>query len=397
MSSRDIVYVGSLATEAIADTYGINTYSLAGEDKKRNVISSLQSTGTSVTVVSPTFATDGSVTVRSGGRFYDEDLETPVHVPPLVGILGLSYPILAITTTFTLLSLLVRERPGAVVFYNLQLPTTVPAMAARTVFGVAAVLEYEDGMFVDPETAKPVRLFSEWLFRLFADRIDGAVCASGPLADRLPTTNTVVFRGFPSVGMPDELPKPSEDGGPPVVMFAGRFDDVRGIDTFLDAIPKVEERTDEVRFWVSGYGDDERCEQVAERVSTFTRATYFGTLPWEEYRQRIVSATVLVNLQDPALPISQYTFPSKLLDFMSAGRLIVSTDVGDIGSVFEDELIIVDDDPEAIADTISDCLEDDEIATEYGDRAEEWIVANCDRHTVATDLTDVVDTAVEMR
>lgn len=391
MAARSVMYVGTLLDGGVADAYGIEEYSLAGENKKRNVVSALQREST-VTVVSPTFDNEGLTTFRRGGTFHDEDLDVPVYVPPAIGVFGLSYFVIALTTAAVLLSRVHEDQPDTLVFYNLQLPTVLPAMAARVVSNVSVILEYEDGMFSDPETRGVVRTLSKWSHRVFGDRIDGAICASKPLADRLSTENTVVFRGFPSVGMPDELP-PGPDNGPPTVMFAGRFDGVRGIETFLDVAPLVAERTDDVRFWVSGYGEDAVCRRIERRVNELPcDIRYLGTLPWQEYRSHVGGADVHVNLQNPSPTISQYTFPSKLLDFMSAGGTIVSTDMGDLRAVFENELVFTEYDHEEIADTIATCLETD-TPTTSGERAREWIEKHCDRSRVGEQITKVVDRA----
>jgi glycosyltransferase involved in cell wall biosynthesis len=249
-------------------------------------------------------------------------------------------------------------------------------------------------MFVDPETVSVVRKVAYWLRRGTQSTIDGAICASDPLTTLLKTENTVVFRGFPSIGMPDELPEPVDDSGSQTVMFSGRFDDVRGINTFLDIVPAVAEQVDDARFWIAGYGDEKACARIQAEAETLScNATYFGTLPWEEYRARIVSANVLVNFQDPTLPISQYTFPSKLLDYMSAGATVVTTNVGDIKETFRNELYITAFDDEKLANAVAICLTEEEMNS-YNDRAQAWIKKECDEEVVGKRISRVLETAI---
>jgi len=391
--SRSVVYVGAILEGSVADAFGIQNYSLAGEHKKRSVIQAIQSTGDDVSVVAPVQVAGSDVTAHRGAEFVDDDLDVPVHVPPSLGVFGLEFVVLALTTLFVTGLVARRTDADVIVFYNFKIQTTVPALVGSWLASAALVVEYEDGMFVDPETASVVRTAAEWLRRTAGVAVDGGICASGPLATLLATDNVTVFRGFPSVGMPDELPEPDDVDGPPTVMFSGRFDDVRGIDTFLDVVPAVDGQVEDARFWVAGYGDEQTRTRVeAEAESLACDVTYFGTLPWDEYRERIVSADVLVNFQDPTLPISEYTFPSKLLDYMSAGATVVSTDVGDVGMALDDELYVAGYDQEALSTAVVTCLTDDRTAC-YGERARDWVRTECEPAVVGERIATVLESS----
>jgi len=392
---RSVVYVGSILEGGVAETFGIQNYSLAGEHKKRSVIRAMQSTGADVSVVAPVQIAGSDVTAHRGGKHVDDDLDVPVHVPPSLGVFGLEFVILTLTTLFITGRVAWRTDADVVVFYNFKIQTTVPAFVGSWLASAALVVEYEDGMFVDPETAGVIRKMADWLRRGTGFAIDGGICASGPLADILETDNTTVFRGFPSVGMPDELPERTDVSSPPTLMFSGRFDDVRGIDMFLDVIPEADRQVADVRFWVAGYGDEQTRKRVETRVeSVACDVTYFGTLPWEEYRTRVVDADVLVNFQDPTLPISEYTFPSKLLDYMSAGTTVVSTDVGDVGTALGDELYVANYDEQELATAVVTCLTDNR-TTRYGERARQWIRTECDPVSVGERIATVFERANE--
>lgn len=393
MADRSVVYVGTLLEGGVAEAFGVKNYSIAGEHKKRSVIEAMQTARTDVTVVAPVMLAGSDRRVHLGKSFVDDDLDVPIRVPASVGVVGLEFAVLALTTMVATVMAVHRTDADVVVFYNFKLQTTIPALVGSLLGQTALVIEYEDGMFVDPETADVVRQTAVWLRRLAGPKLDGGICANEPLATLLSTDNVAVFRGFPSIGMPDELPEPVDPNGAPTVMFSGRFDEVRGIDTFLDVGQRVADRVDEVRFWVAGYGDEETCSRVEKRVASLEcDATYFGTLPWDEYRERVVSADVLVNFQDPTLPISTYTFPSKLLDYMSAGAITVSTDVGDVGTAFDDELYVVGPDDETLTTAVSKSLTDASMQV-YGDRAEKWVRRECDSELVNERLNRVLETA----
>lgn len=157
MSDRHVVYVGTLLESGVAETYGIDDYSLAGENKKRSVVRALQTADVSVTINSPVSISGGSKFAASGDRFYDDDLDTDVHVPPSIGLGIFEFALLTLTTLLLTTVIVLRERPDAVLFYNFKLQTAIPGAVSATLSRASLIVEYEDGMFVDPETISIVR------------------------------------------------------------------------------------------------------------------------------------------------------------------------------------------------------------------------------------------------
>jgi glycosyltransferase involved in cell wall biosynthesis len=279
----------------------------------------------------------------------------------------------------------------AVLAYNFLPQTTVPAMVAKVVYSVPVVLEYEDGHFVDTDRVR--RTQSRLLRRAFAGRFDGAVCVNRPLAESLPIGNTVIVRGYPSVGMPEELPNPVADDDRTAVMFAGSFDPVRGVDWFVDVAEKVLAERDDVVFWISGYGG--RADRVRQRTAGVDGIRFFGTLPWEAYRARLAGADVFLNTQRPDRRISEYTFPSKILDFAVVGVPIVTTDMADLGQELDDVLVVDGRTPESVAETLSDVLKEYQRFTEYGERAREWVSEECSAAAIGRRVDCVIGRSLD--
>jgi glycosyltransferase involved in cell wall biosynthesis len=197
--------------------------------------------------------------------------------------------------------------------------------------------------------------------------------------------------------MPEELPIPSGETDEVVVMFAGRFDRVRGVDPFLDVAPDVLANREDVVCWISGYGPDEEIERVRGRVEEIDadRIEFFGTLPWEEYRQRIVDANVLVNFQDPDAPISRYTFPSKLLDFLSATTPVVSTDMSDLAEHFDDKLFIAGTQHNELVrgvERVAELTEEEQVPS-IAENGCEWVEEECTHEAVGGKLFALIGRA----
>lgn len=394
--SSGIVYVGQIVNDHVEEAYDLQHYALPANNKKRGIVDSLRSVGTDVTVVSPMWINENSFRYFSGRRIRDEELDCEIRYPPALDVFGINYLFLALVTTVLTIRTVRSEDSEAVVFYNFQLQTAVPALAARLLLGTPIVVEYEDGFFLSDIAVQ--RWVARLTRRLCDPFLGGAVCVNGALAAMLRTDNVAIVRGFPSVGMPDELPDPSYDSEETVVMFAGNFDAVRGIDSFLTVAERITDRRGGFEFWISGYGPDHQVERVRSRLDDIgsDRIRFFGTLPWDEYRDRLVSADLLINAQDPTAPVSPYTFPSKLLDFMAAGAVTVSTDMADLAEAFDDELVIDGTTAEDLTETI---LEIDARGLDayepYVKRGRRWVGENCNREQIGSQLDTVIHRAAD--
>jgi glycosyltransferase involved in cell wall biosynthesis len=104
-----------------------------------------------------------------------------------------------------------------------------------------------------------------------------------------------------------------------VVAFAGSLNAYSGFDLFIQSagfIPR-----EEADLWVMGPGDVAGARRLAEGRPN---VTVIGFLSRTELERRLELVDVFVNPR-PNLPDSRYNFPSKVLDYLSALRPVVST------------------------------------------------------------------------
>jgi len=380
-----VLYVANYVTDDIENEYETE-YSLAGNNKMESTIRSLQAVGRDPVVLSPIRLDPTGDRRLVGGSVVTDEAGVDVVVPSQIRIPYLQRPFLILATTALLLKLLLTRSVDALVVYNLVPEHALPALAGR-LWRLEIYIEYADGYFVHERFGILYR-FERLVRSVEGLFVDGAFAVNSQLADSLQTDNTTVVRGAPSVGMPAELPVPSyarEDRT--VVMFAGHFGALRGIDTFLDIAEGMVSSREDVEFWISGYGNDaDRVERCVEAMDS-TRVRFFGTLPSDDYRNRIVSADVLVNLQDPDETLSKYTFPSKLLDFMASGNVVVSTDVSDVRTL-EDFLLVVDD-PDDAAGVVAD-IADTEGDHPTGQRAQQWVEKHCNCEYIGGEILSLM-------
>lgn len=113
----------------------------------------------------------------------------------------------------------------------------------------------------------------------------------------------------------------SAESGKLTFLYSGLLSPVTGVDKLLDAFASLD-RTD-MRLAISGKGP--LLEQVLECAKKDIRICYLGHLPYEQYLNALAEADVLLNPRDMSLSENQNNFPSKIMDYLAAGKPILST------------------------------------------------------------------------
>jgi hypothetical protein len=84
----------------------------------------------------------------------------------------------------------------------------------------------------------------------------------------------------------------------------------------------------DVRLVISGRGGLER--ELRRAAQSDPRITIAGFLDRQAWRRLLASATVLVNPRLSSALENRYNFPSKLIDYLAAGRPVITTLSGDL-------------------------------------------------------------------
>lgn len=398
MSELSALFIGTVLNEEIMEKYEIKYPYLAGNKQQRSYIESLIEAGINAELLTTILNYREKVAYCSQHTVFDPELNVHIKISPLIKLPKSRFlkPVInfiqtvifqALFPTFSVLSLIKSRKYDFILFYNFLPYTVFPAIIARIVFGIPIVIIYNDSYMANESIQS--RCLAKILFQTFNRFIDGGFCGNRPLEKLLKTKNTTIIRGYPSIGMPYQLPSLVHKSDKTVVMFSGMFDRIRGIDLFLEIIPKINKEIEGVEFWITGYGPDyDRIEKIVSSI-TETNVKFFGTLPYKEFTERIVSADILMNLQNPNYPDSTYNFPSKLLDFMSAGKVIISTDMSDLREYFDKILIIDGCDSNDVTMTLVNTIKDWKMFQNYGRNGRNWVLENCNHKRRSEQIINV--------
>lgn len=104
-------------------------------------------------------------------------------------------------------------------------------------------------------------------------------------------------------------------------MYSGILEQVTGVDLLLEAFSGMNGNDKEL--WISGKGS--LYKLVSEYTKKDLRIHYLGMVRYEEYLEKLKKADVLINPRNMNLPENENNFPSKIMEYISTGKTIVST------------------------------------------------------------------------
>ena len=142
------------------------------------------------------------------------------------------------------------------------------------------------------------------------------------------------------------------DSAKKVVFYSGTLNAHAGIDLLLDAFEKI--GAQEIELWICGKGENQKVRKMAKADA---RIKYFGCVSEARLHSLCQKASVMVNPRPSRFLANRNNFPSKLLEYLSYGKPVVSTFTPGIHPEYIPYLKIpAEETPDAMASAIMEVL-----------------------------------------
>jgi PEP-CTERM/exosortase A-associated glycosyltransferase len=174
--------------------------------------------------------------------------------------------------------------------------------------------------------------------------------------------NAVNTEAFPLIEAPDaELQRSLGLEDAFTLGFLGSFYGYEGLDTLLQAMPRVLQREPRAKLLLVGGGfEEERLKAQTQRLGLGQQVIFAGRVPHAAVA-RYYSLVDLLVFPRKSIRLTETVTPLKPLEAMAQGRLLIASDVGGHRELIRDGrtgFLFRPDDPEALADAVGRVLDE---------------------------------------
>lgn len=106
-----------------------------------------------------------------------------------------------------------------------------------------------------------------------------------------------------------------------IILYSGLLDEVTGVDMLLRVTSKIKDKN--IKFIFTGKGRLEK--EIIELSQKDLRVKYLGFLSKEKFHNLLEKSNILINPRNMNLPQNKNNFPSKILEYLTSGRVVIST------------------------------------------------------------------------
>lgn len=138
-----------------------------------------------------------------------------------------------------------------------------------------------------------------------------------------------------------------------IIMYAGTLHEKFGIKKLVEAFIKANLKDYEL--WIFGSGDYE--ENLEEVTNNFSNIIFKGSVSKSKILSLEKKATLLINPRPSSEKFTEYSFPSKTLEYMASGTPLLTTKLSGIPEDYDDYLYYFKDESiEGMANRIKEIL-----------------------------------------
>lgn len=161
---------------------------------------------------------------------------------------------------------------------------------------------------------------------------------------------------------------------PRMVMYAGGLHEKYGLKMLVEGFRKL--KRDDIKLVL--YGSGPYVDELLQVVKDDVRLEYRGLAPNEEVMREQLKATLLVNPRPTSEEFTQYSFPSKNMEYMSSGTPLLTTKLPGMPKDYNPYVYLFDEESvEGYARTLDKILSlSPEELSDKGVKAKQFVLEN---------------------
>ena len=172
-----------------------------------------------------------------------------------------------------------------------------------------------------------------------------------------------------------------------IVMYAGALREEYGLKILVDGYMKYKNNNSEL--WIYGAGD--YSEEIIKMSKIDERIKFFGSVDNETIIKSEHKVNLLVNPRPTNLEFTRYSFPSKIMEYMSSGTPVLTTKLPTMPKEYKEYLYFIDKETDkGVCESLNriSALNTDELI-DFGQKAKNFIVCNKIEKSQAKKIIDL--------
>ncbi len=183
------------------------------------------------------------------------------------------------------------------------------------------------------------------------------------------------------------------DGGTRWLVTVARLEQIKGIDTVIQALPAILERAPDVGYVIAGRGPDrERLEKLAHKLGVADRVRFLGLVGNQDLPAVYNLGSVYLGMSRRVGRMDVEGFGISLVEASACGLPVVAGNSGGIPDAVRDGetgILVPPEDPAALADAVCRVLADRGLATRLGQNGRRAVETHFNWDRVVRDLRGI--------
>lgn len=122
-----------------------------------------------------------------------------------------------------------------------------------------------------------------------------------------------------------------------IILYGGSLLKNLGLENLIEAVKEILD----VQLWIVGDGSIK--SQLMDLASGYDNIKFCGFVPREQLFEMEKKASLLVNVRDPRLPYTRYSFPSKTFEYLLSGTPFLSTKLACYSNEYNQHIYFIND------------------------------------------------------
>lgn len=272
--------------------------------------------------------------------------------------------------TIVLRRILAERSHVAVMSYNFNPGASLPSLLAKAIRPNAPyILQLEDGIDYDRSLSPLKKRIYRSLLAVQRWVATAALVPTPALSKYVMGIPTFTFTGLPTNPQLAKANGGSGERRRRKILFAGTLDKRRGIYDYLDSIAAG--NLSAYEHHICGFvSDPARFDAALTAARSRAEVIFHGALDSDKYADLLAQVDVVLSLADPDDGHTRETFPSKVIDAVEAGKVVVSYRLAGFERAAYPTLFVTD--RHNLPQTIRD-LDFDAIATDIDRNNLNWL------------------------